>query len=119
MTEPNHAAAPHVAAVPAGMAGTGARTLVVTAEDMDPEPHAGGGDGFAAGDEFIDLRSVLEMPEALQGQMQVRRRQALQEAEEASTDDSESSDGSESVSSRSGLTKSREQRQSLTRVYNH
>mmetsp|Transcript_112598 Transcript_112598/g.223848 ORF Transcript_112598/g.223848 Transcript_112598/m.223848 type:complete len:1069 (-) Transcript_112598:50-3256(-) len=118
VTEPNHAAAPHVAAVPAGTAGTGARTLVVTAEDMDPEPHAGGGDGFAAGDEFIDLRSVLEMPEALQGQMQVRRRQALQAAEEASTDDSESSDGSESISSRSGLTKSREQRQSLTRVYN-
>jgi len=67
--EQGHAEAADVAA-PAARASKGARTLVVTAEDMDPEPDARGVDSYAAADEFIDLGSMLELSEAVQAKMQ-------------------------------------------------
>jgi len=109
-----NAAAAYAPASSAATASKGTRTLVVTAEDMDPKPDAA--DGFAAVDAFIDLGSVLEMPEVLQEQMQVHRRQAVQEAAALATD-SEGSDDSASTTSRSSLTKSRTEQQSSKRVY--
>mmetsp|Transcript_119592 Transcript_119592/g.232847 ORF Transcript_119592/g.232847 Transcript_119592/m.232847 type:complete len:228 (-) Transcript_119592:82-765(-) len=80
--EKGRAKAADAAAVSAARASKGARTLVVTAEDMDPEPDAGGVDSNAA-DVFVDLSSVLELTEVLQATTQARRQQSLQEAEEA------------------------------------
>jgi len=107
VSEAGGSAALHAPARPATSSEGARRTLVVTAEDMDPEPDAAGIDSFAAVDEFIDLASVLEIPASLEEQMQVRRRAAVQEALDDSSEGSESSNDSNSISSRARLTTSR------------
>jgi len=82
--EQGHAEAADEAAVPAAIASGGARTLVVTAEDMDPEPDARGVDSYAAADEFVDLGSMLELPEAVRAK--ARPHQSVLEDEETETE---------------------------------
>merc|ERR1719468_228489 len=61
----------------------GARTLVVTCEDMEPEPDVVQVDSYVDADEIVDLSSLFEMPEVVKAKMQARRRQDALKAEEA------------------------------------